>query len=53
MNDIFQFNVEGEGSDGTLVGKYKVSRTRPGFQSRLNYFRLDRAWLSALEEVEG
>jgi pilus assembly protein CpaF len=53
LNDIFQFVVEGEGSDGALVGRYKVIRARPGFQVRLNYFRLDRAWTAALEEVEG
>ena len=52
LNDIFQFVVEGEGSDGTLVGRYKTVRARPGFQARLNYFRLDRAWTAALEEVE-
>ncbi len=31
MNDIFQFVVDGEGSDGTLVGRYKTVRSRPGF----------------------
>jgi pilus assembly protein CpaF len=51
LNDIFQFTVEGEGSDGTLIGRYKCVRTRPGFQSRLNYYRLDRAWNAAIEEA--
>jgi pilus assembly protein CpaF len=51
LNDIFQFTVEGEGTDGTLVGRYKCQRSRPGFQSRLNYFRLDRAWTQAIEEA--
>jgi pilus assembly protein CpaF len=51
LNDIFQFTVEGEGTDGTLVGRYKCQRSRPGFQSRLNYFRLDRAWTTAIEEA--
>jgi pilus assembly protein CpaF len=51
LNDIFQFTVEGEGTDGTLVGRYKCVRSRPGFQARLSYFRLDRAWQTALEEA--
>ena len=52
LNDIFLFEVAGEGLDGKLHGKYRVSRARPGFQDRLAYFGLDRAWLSALQEGE-
>ncbi|MGE0418161.1 MAG: CpaF family protein [Acetobacteraceae bacterium] len=50
MNDIFQFEVLGEGSDGRLFGHYKVSRVPPSFLRRLSYFGLDRAWKAALEE---
>lgn len=50
LNDIFLFEVAGEGADGNLHGKYRVSRARPSFQDRLAYFGLDRAWLSALQE---
>ncbi len=51
MNDIFRFQIDGEGSDGRLRGHYLVQRSRPAFQSRLNYFRLDRAWDDAMEEA--
>jgi pilus assembly protein CpaF len=52
MNDIFQLETEGETSDGKLRGRYRVSRSRPGFQNRLTYFGLDRAWNAALEDAE-
>jgi pilus assembly protein CpaF len=50
MNDIFQYEYEGENADGTLRGQFKVSRIRPSFMARLQYFDLDHAWLSALDE---
>ena len=52
LNDIFQFEVLGEGADGRLFGKYHVSRVPPSFLKRLSYFGLDRAWRAALEEAE-
>ena len=52
MNDIFQLEMTGTGPDGRLRGAYKVSRARPGFQSRLQYFGLERAWAAAMEEAE-
>ncbi len=52
LNDIFHFNIDGEGSDGRLRGHYKAIRSRPAFQSRITYFGLDRAWTSALDEAE-
>jgi pilus assembly protein CpaF len=51
MNDIFQYEYEGENADGTLRGQFKVSRIRPSFMARLQYFDLDHAWLSAIDEV--
>jgi pilus assembly protein CpaF len=50
LNDIFQFEVLGEGPDSRLFGRYKVSRVPPSFQRRLMYFGLDRAWKAALDE---
>jgi pilus assembly protein CpaF len=50
MNDIFQYQYEGENTDGTLRGHFKVSRIRPSFMPRLQYFNLDRAWIAALDE---
>ncbi len=53
LNDVFQFEITGETSDGRLVGHYKVSRSKPSFHQRLVYFGLDRAWASAVEEAGG
>jgi len=52
LNDIFQFEVLGEGADGRLFGRYKINRVPPSFARRLAYFGLDRAWRAALEEAE-
>jgi pilus assembly protein CpaF len=52
LNDIFQFEVLGEGKDGLLRGRYKVSRMPPSFIKRLAYFGLERAWRTAMEEAE-
>jgi pilus assembly protein CpaF len=49
LNDVFLLETEGMGADGRLVGRYAVSRSRPGFMRRLAYFDLDRAWISALD----
>ncbi len=51
MNDIFQFEVEGENAEGRLVGRYRTSRSRPSFHQRLHYFGTDRAWAAALDSV--
>lgn len=53
LNDIFQLEMLGEGSDGKLFGRYKVSRVPPSFQQRLAYFGLDRAWKAALDASGG
>ncbi len=52
LNDIFVFELTGEGHDGRLQGAYRVSRARPNFHERLAYFGLDRAWATTLEEAE-
>jgi pilus assembly protein CpaF len=52
MNDIFVLETESEGPNGQLRGRYRVSRARPGFQPRLVYFGLDRAWAAAMEDAE-
>ena len=48
MNDIFHFEIQGEGPDGRLRGEYRVSRIQPSFQERLVYFGLNREWAAAL-----
>jgi pilus assembly protein CpaF len=52
MNDVFRLDIEGEHADGRLHGRYKTSRSRPGFLDRLAYFRLDAAWMAALSAGE-
>ena len=52
LNDIFNFQIEGESQTGGLVGHYRVNRSKPSFHQRLSYFGLDRAWAAALEETE-
>jgi pilus assembly protein CpaF len=52
LNDIFQLEVIGEGTDGRLQCRYKVNMARPAAQERLSYFGLDRAWKAALEGLE-
>ena len=50
LNDIFQFQMTGEDANGRIKGIYKVSKARPTFISRLNYFGLDEKWMQALAE---
>jgi len=52
LHDVAQYDYEGENSDGTLRGRYRISRVRPHFAKRLSYFGLERAWLEAVEEGE-
>ncbi|HUN42573.1 MAG TPA: CpaF family protein [Acetobacteraceae bacterium] len=52
LNDLFQFEVQGEGPNGKLFGRYNVTRLPPSFMRRLTYFGLDKAWKAALDEVE-
>jgi pilus assembly protein CpaF len=52
LNDLFLLEIQGEGPDGKLRGRYKISRARPYFHTRLTYFGLDRAWMAALEEAD-
>jgi pilus assembly protein CpaF len=51
LNDIFRYQIEGEGADGRLRGHYNVVRARPAFQSRISYYGLDRAWNEAFDEA--
>ncbi len=51
MNDVFALEYDGQDARGKLLCHYRVSRARPSFQPRLEYFGLDRAWMAALEAV--
>jgi pilus assembly protein CpaF len=48
LNDIFLFEVHEDGQDGIIRGDYKVSKSRPSFQSRIDYFGRGDEWLEAL-----
>ena len=52
LNDIFQFEVDGESHDGRLLGHYRIGRSRPSFQHRLSYFNVERAWAAAMDSIE-
>ena len=49
LNDIFAFEVQGEGTDGRLRGRYVFSKARPSFQPRIDYFGLGDDWRAALD----
>jgi pilus assembly protein CpaF len=51
MNDVFRYEFTGEDAMGRITGRYITSNTRPSFTERLEYFGLDRAWMSALASV--
>jgi len=51
MNDHVTFEYQKDDAHGRIVGRYATSKIRPGFVSRLEYFGLDRAWSSAVQEV--
>jgi pilus assembly protein CpaF len=51
LNDIFQFELEGENLSGTLTGRYRCSGSRPSFHERLVYAGVERAWAAIMEEV--
>ena len=36
--DLFTYEFEGEGRDGTLIGQFKCSQVRPHFSKRAAYF---------------
>jgi len=46
--DLFHYEVEGEGPDGKLIGKYKSSGLRPHFTPKAAYFGLDKPLVEAL-----
>jgi pilus assembly protein CpaF len=52
LNDIFHLEHDGEDLDGRLRTRYRVSRARPSFSTRLAYFGTEQAWAAALEEAE-
>ncbi|PWG03742.1 CpaF family protein [Sphingosinicella humi] len=47
--ELFSYKFEGEGTDGTLKGRFDSSGLRPHFTSRAEYFGLDRILLETME----
>jgi pilus assembly protein CpaF len=51
LNDVFQFEVQGQSEDGALYGRYRVNSVPPTFMRRLSYFGLDTIWSQAVQEA--
>ncbi len=47
--DLFHFEVEGEGLDGRLTGRFVSSGLRPHFMPKAAYFGLDKPLLEIME----
>lgn len=52
MQDLFVYEFQGEGKDGTLIGNFKCIPVRPHFAKRAAYFGLDRALMQAMQQQE-
>ena len=50
-NDLVKFEFEREDANRRIIGHYRSSSVRPSFQSRLDYYTLARAWVTANGEV--
>jgi pilus assembly protein CpaF len=48
--DLFNFEFQGEDTEGRLLGEFKSTGLRPHFATRAEYFGLDRALLEAMSE---
>jgi pilus assembly protein CpaF len=49
LNDIFKFKLLGRSDSGKILGRYEVSRIRPAFYEKLEYFDLITSWGEALD----
>jgi pilus assembly protein CpaF len=47
--DIFGFRLVGHSARGQIIGRYEVSRIRPSFYEKLDYFKSLAPWGEALE----
>jgi pilus assembly protein CpaF len=50
MQDLFTYEYQGEGRDGSLLGAFKPAPVRPYFIKRAAYYGLDRALMAAMSE---
>ena len=46
--DLFTFQFEGEGEDGSVKGSFKSSGLRPNFAPNAAYFGLDKRLMEAM-----
>jgi pilus assembly protein CpaF len=46
--ELFAYKYEGEGPNGTLLGRFESAGLRPHFTPRAEYFGLDRMLLEAV-----
>jgi pilus assembly protein CpaF len=48
LQDLFLFEIEGEDSDGKIIGKHKPTGLRPTFWDKAKYFGLEEKLSNAL-----
>lgn len=53
MQDLFVYEIEGEDSEGNIIGTHKATGIRPQFWDRARYFGMEKELSEALEEVAG
>jgi pilus assembly protein CpaF len=51
LNDIFKFRLLRHSDKGAIIGRYEVSRIRPSFYEKLDYFESLTQWGQALDEA--
>ncbi|MBR0653948.1 CpaF family protein [Plastoroseomonas arctica] len=51
LNDIAMLEQMGEGEDGQLRTRYRISMARPSFDERLSYFGQSEAWSATLQDL--
>lgn len=52
LQDLFNFDYEGENRDGTLRGSFRQTGVRPSFLPRLKYYGLDGLYASVSSAME-
>jgi len=51
LNDIAMLEQMGEGENGQLRTRYRISMARPSFDERLSYFGQSEAWAQTLQDL--
>jgi pilus assembly protein CpaF len=51
LQDLLLFEVEGEDSNGRLIGRHRLTGLRPGFWDRVRYFGKERELAAIFEHA--